>query len=69
MKNSEALLSVLSVLKDKLDKEEFVFDRETKMVEVLNASLVLDPTQKEITLNGRSTPMKYVEQELKWYDY
>jgi len=68
MKNSEALLSVLSVLKDKLDKEEFVFDRETKMVEVLNASLVLDPTQKEITLNGRSTPVKYVEQELKWYD-
>jgi len=68
MKNSDQLLSALSVLKSNLDNNTFVIDGSTKMVESLNVSMVLDPTDKIVKLNGRQTPLKYVEQELKWYD-
>lgn len=68
MRNSEQLLLVLSNLKHNLDNNIFVIDGSTKMVEVLNANMVLDPNDKIIKLNGRQTPEKYVEQELEWYD-
>jgi thymidylate synthase len=68
IKNSEQLLLVLSKLKHNLDNNIFVIDGSTKMVEVLNANMVLDPNDKIIKLNGRQTPEKYVKQELEWYD-
>jgi thymidylate synthase len=68
MKNKTQLLNVFKKLKYNLDHNIFVIDGATKMVEVLNANMILDPTDKIIKLKGRQTPTKYVEQELKWYD-
>ena len=44
MKNKTQLLKVLKKLKHNLDHNIFVIDGTTKMVEVLNANMILDPS-------------------------
>jgi thymidylate synthase len=49
--------------------EDFVIDKTgAKLVEIINFSVELDPTQKFLEFPGRKTPVKYVDDELKWYD-
>lgn len=68
MKNEEVLLPIFKELKKKLDNQEFVIDKSgVKTVELIAPRIELNPEQPVLTFNGRKTPLKYVEEELKWY--
>jgi thymidylate synthase len=67
--NESIVLPTFKLLKSMKDTENFVIDKSgVKTVEVINADFSLDPRQKVLKFNGRRTPLKYAERELRWYD-
>lgn len=69
MKNEDKVKVVLEQFKNKIINSEFVTDKSgVKTVEILGASITLDPRQKYLEFNGRKSSKKYIEAELKWYD-
>lgn len=69
MTNEEIFFPFLKKLWDKVIAEDFVIDKSgVKLVELIAPSFTLDPNLKYLTFNGRSTPKKYVDVELTWYD-
>lgn len=69
MSNENSLIPTLQQFQFKVDNEDFVIDKSgVKTVEILGATLVLDPMSPYLDFNGRKTPKKYVEAELQWYD-
>jgi thymidylate synthase len=69
MTNEEIFFPFLKKLWDKVIAEDFVIDKSgVKLVELIAPSFTLDPNSRYLTFNGRSTPKKYVDIELTWYD-
>ena len=69
MTNEDIVFQVLKQLWDKVVAEDFVIDKSgVKLVELIAPSFTLDPNSKYLTFSGRSTPKKYVDVELTWYD-
>jgi len=69
MTNEEIIFPFLKQLWDKVINEDFVIDKSgVKIVELIAPSFTLDPNRKFLAFIGRSTPKKYVDIEITWYD-
>jgi len=69
MSNKQEVLKVFEELKHKYQNKIWDVDKTgCKIVEVLGAKLILDPTDPYIDLGFRKTNHKYAKKELEWYD-
>jgi len=69
MKNELRVLPTILSFNKMIEAEEFLQDRTgVKYVELIAPTIHLDPKQKELNFKVRKTPMKYVKDELLWYD-
>lgn len=67
--NENKILPIIKIFIDKIRNQDFVTDKTgAKIVEIINASLELDPKQPILDFQIRKTPLKYVKAELEWYD-
>jgi thymidylate synthase len=69
MTNENRLYPIFKALNNKLLAEDFVIDKSgSKTVEILGFKIELDPTQPILDFGVRKTPIKYCEEEIKWYE-
>jgi len=70
MQNEEIMMPTYLELSSKLENEDYVIDKTgSKLVEIINHQIKnLNPLQPVLEFNGRKTPVKYCEKELKWYN-
>lgn len=68
--NQKKILPLIKLFNQKIINQDFVIDKTgVKIVEIINFSLQLDPTQPFLDFYGiRKTPKKYIKRQLQWYN-
>ena len=68
MSNESALYPFYKKLNEQVEQGVFLTDKSgVKVVELIAPRIVLNPTQKFLDFEGRSSPRKYIEKEDEWY--
>ena len=67
--NEERLIPIFKLLRDKRDIGDFVTDKTgVRIVEILDAAMLLNPEQPYFNFPGKKTSEQYVKDELEWYN-
>jgi len=68
MTNEKAIYPYYKMLSEAVERCDFITDKSgVKVVELISPRIVLDPQQKFLDFEGRSSPRKYIEKEDEWY--